>query len=229
MGQFNPLCLIFLPVLNWEVKIHSWFKPKHNSRRKKGKKNNRQNVGVKCLKQVCPLELFMAFLESHGQFFKGPHQAGWHMIYPLVWTLVKRRVKERKGGWGGLKKHEVECVCWHGHNNHPTTIIQERVHQALPETSRDGSVFFGQQHWNFLREPRSTFIAQEPKLFPFPPFLSRRPRSTNMAGHARPLAPLASRERSIATPWSTFFKGKREVLCWPKQSGVSVTVLKQLL
>lgn len=27
-----------------------------------------------------------------------------------------------------------------------TTIIRESVHQTLPETSRDGSVFFRQQH-----------------------------------------------------------------------------------
>lgn len=83
---------------------------------------------------------------------------------------------------------------------------------------------------NFLRESRSTFIAQEPKLFPLPSFLSWRPPKCKCSWGC-PSGCSSGQQGALHdnASGSTFFKGKREVLRWPRQSGQSVTILKQLL
>lgn len=54
-------------------------------------------------------------------------------------------------------------------HNHPSV-------RALLETPPETGLFSsGSSTENFLRESRSTFIAQEPELFPHSPFLSLRP------------------------------------------------------
>lgn len=77
-------------------------------------------------------------------------------------------IHERKGWWVGLKRLEwnmfadtVTITC-------RTTIIQV---SAGPFWDLQRRVFSsGTSAENFLRESRSTFIAQEPELFPIPPF-----------------------------------------------------------
>lgn len=65
-----------------------------------------------------------------------------------------------------------------------TTIIRESVHQTLPETYRDGSVFFRQQHWKPPQSQGQCLLHRNQNSSPFPPFLSWRPPSADVAGDA---------------------------------------------
>lgn len=182
---FNLLCDI---LARTELRRYTgWFKAEQNSRRAK-----RKNAGVVWGKSV--------FGES-GLILERTVSSFWHRISPLLRRLVQRGVKERKGARKGLKRHGVECVCWHSHENCGTTIIWERVStRPFLRPPEMGLFCSGSSTENFLRETGSVFIAQEPELLPLSPFLSWRPPRANMAGDAGLLAPLASRERPTRTP-----------------------------
>lgn len=147
--------VIFLPVLNWgdtqgDLK---------QNRTAEGRK--RKNAGVVWGKSV--------FGES-GLILERTVSSFWHRISPLLRRLVQRGVKERKGARKGLKRHRVECVCWHSHENCGTTIIWERVSTRLFLRPPEMGLFCsGSSTENFLRETGSMFIAQEPELLPLPP------------------------------------------------------------
>ena len=113
---------------------------------------------------------FFALLKSHGKFFKGLHRVCWHMIYPFRWRLAKVGVDTwEKRLMGRTEKAGVEYVCWHSHNNLPNHN-HPSVRRALLRPPETGLFSSGSSTENFLRESRSTFIAQEPELFPIPPF-----------------------------------------------------------
>lgn len=152
---------------------------------------------------------FFFLLESHGKFFKGLYRVCWHMIYPFRWRLVKAGVDTgEKRQMGRTEKAGVEYVCWHSHNNllnhnHP------RVRRALPETSRDGLLQAAELKASSESQGQ-LLLHRNQNYSPFPPFLSLRPPRASEA--ARPLAPLASRERSTRTPREHLLQGKCEVL-----------------
>lgn len=96
------------------------------------------------------------------------------------------------------------CVYWCYHNPSVTGVLQDLAH--LPRW-----VCYLQA----AAETRSTFIARKQTHSP-PPFLSWRPPSANTSGFS---ASCASGQQGAHNRLSrsTFFKGEREVLCWPQQ------------
>lgn len=169
-------------------------------------------------------------LEESGLILERTVSGFWHMIYPLVRRLVQRGVKERKGAQKGLRRHGVECVCWHSHENCGTTIIRMSVHQACPETSRDGSVLFGQQHWELPQRQRVNVYCTGTRIIPPPP-LPELETFKCKHGWGCPSVRSSGQQGALRqnAEGNTFFKGKLEVSCWPEQSSLSVTILKQLL
>lgn len=100
------------------------------------------------------------------------------------------------------------------------------VHQVLPRWG-----------WFLQAATRNTSSESQGQLLlhrnqdyypPLPPFLSWRPPSATVAGCLS--ARSSGQQGALAGRLqSTFFKGKREVSRWPKQSGLSVAILKQFL
>lgn len=127
---------------------------------------------------------------------------------------TERTKKARSGVCLLIQSREL----WH--HNHPR--VSTRPFQRPPDL---GLFCSGSSTENFLRETGSMFIAQEPELFPLPPFLSWRPPSANMAGDAGQPAPLASRERSTRMPrGAPSPKGcASEVSCRPERLTRSVS------
>lgn len=209
------LCPIFLPVFNWEVKIHRWFKPERKSRRKK----KRQNAGVISLKQACPLELLIASRRVMAKSSEG------HLWAVGTWSVPQLEgcgAEEGGRDWQGT----LWSVCWQSRwpPNHSRLRVSTR-------SSRDGAGSFRQQHGTLPQRVKVNFYCTGTRII-IPPSplswagdLQVRPwrGASLLARSSGQQGALAGRLRS------TFFKGKREVSRWPKQSGLSVAILKQFL
>lgn len=147
---------------------------------------------------MCSLELFIAFwrlmansLKDHIRFV-----GTWYIPYSEGWG-----VKERKaGGQDGKGKGWSVFADTVTITTETQSCTRRSIHQFLPETSRDGSVFFRQQHWKLPQRVKINVYCTGTKIIPSPPFPELEGSKCKRGWGRRLLAPPASRERSARTP-----------------------------
>lgn len=86
----------------------------------------------------------------------------------LCWNAGSERCKGEKRSTERTKKAR-SGVCLLIQSREPWHHNHQSVHQALPETSRHGSVLFGQQHWKLPQRDRVNVYCTGTRIIPPPP------------------------------------------------------------